>query len=373
MTKNALMRIPLPLRNPDRMPSTDPLHEERRRNLAMLLAELDEVPMPEGTTPLEPIDVVDPDAPEPESMSNQELAIALAGRFGRNMIPGGSRLAANMFAGEGQDPMQLLQQYNDQDDAVFAQAPVASVASDMAGMMVPLGAVASGMRRYVDAATRFPKVVNALSRPGAMAATGAAYGVTDQAYDRPDDGNLGTAAVMGGISGFGGAALPPLGAGIKNALRRKYFPNHWEREADSMGRIIQENQRRRLQEHEAIAGAGHPTPPQNIRCHGSGRAAFRPCSSFCSSSTRSTIACSGSTNRATFSRRLCTKCVWSSSGNGPKAAINSWVSARSSCSSSVIACSSRFARWLGSYAAVRPHASSWRKPNPQRDSIYKGA
>ncbi len=258
------MMPPVPVRNPDRLPSTDPLYEERRKNLAMLLAEIDTVPPPEGTTPLEPIEVVDPNA-EPEVLSNQDLAIALAGRFGRNIIPGGSRLAANLFAADGQDPMSLLQQYNDQDDAVFSQAPVASVMSDMAGMAVPLGAAASGMRRYVDTARRYPKFAAGMSHPYGMAATGAAYGVTDEAYDRPDDGNLGTAALMGGASGFAGSLVPPLANLAGSAIRRKVSPNYWEREDDLWDQIEKINQQRRHDEYLAIARAADPPAGQQTR------------------------------------------------------------------------------------------------------------
>lgn len=178
--------------------------------------------------------------------SNIDHIMALASNTGRNFIPGGNRLTANLqsyFAGTD-DAQERLARMNASDDALMAEYPLQTIASNMAGLAVPVAGAVGAVNKVANASKYYPYVSNALMSLPGVVGMGAGIAATDDILDRPDDGNPGAAAVVGGLTGGivkGATQAAPI-------IRRKLAPNYWEREADLGEKLQKMNQARRHQD-----------------------------------------------------------------------------------------------------------------------------
>ncbi len=242
-----LMSPPYPEKKPTKKDLLE--HQMQMQELQMLGGALSGYPAPEP-----PVEVDDqsiqreqpsvPYDPTPNTpYSNVDHILALASNAGRSFVPGGNRLTSNLqsyFSGTD-DADERWARMNESDDALMSEYPIQTIASNMAGLAVPVAGAVGAVGKIANASKYYPYVSNALMSLPGVVGMGAGISATDDMLDRPEDGNPGVSAVIGGLTGGivkGAGQAAPI-------LRRKLAPNYWEREADLGEKLQKMNQARR--------------------------------------------------------------------------------------------------------------------------------
>lgn len=135
--------------------------------------------------------------------------LALGSNTVRNMVPGGNRLSANMqaMAAGTDDAEARLRQINAADDALFNDYPLQTIGANVASVALPVGAVGRATNAMM---TTLPR----------MMAAGTGLAITDESLDRPDDANIGRAALTGALGGVAARAAGPALQSVQRFLPR---------------------------------------------------------------------------------------------------------------------------------------------------------